>query len=130
MEKISKEVAELAIIAYKQAKIDEAKVKGNLKDAEDVIEAYGVENIKEFSDGRLAMENGIIAIKAGAAKPLVGGKALSTAARSELATALPPAYVKMSCDFGVLYDSQDKTVRQILKSRGIEVVREDKYTVL
>ena len=72
----------------------------------------------------------IIAIKAGAAKPIKEGKALSTAARAELASVLPAAYVKVACDFGVLYDSKDKTVRQILRSRGIEIVREDKFTVI
>lgn len=58
------------------------------------------------------------------------GKPLSTAARAELASVLPPAYVKVACDFGVLFQSQDKAVRQILKARGIEIVREDKFTVL
>ena len=108
MEKVSKEQVEEAVRTVKELKIKTAELNGRLKDA----------------------EAGIIAIKAGTAKPVKEGKPLSTAARSELAAALPPAYVKVACDFGVLYDSQDKVVRQILKARGIEIVREDKFAVI
>lgn len=130
MKKITKEQAEQAIKDWKAAKIKEAEIKGVLSDAEAVVEAYSVNNIGEFADGRLAMDSGIIALRAGMAKPVKEGKALSTTARAELAAALPPAYVKTTCDFGLLYSAQDKTVRQILQSRGIEVLREDKYTIL
>lgn len=130
MKKITKEAAEAAITAYLQAKIKEADIKGSIKDAEEIIEAYSRENLESFSDGRMAMDNGIIAIRAGAAKPMKEGKALTTAARSELASALPAAYVKYSCEFSVLYDCTDKTVRQLLKSRGIEIVRDDKFVIL
>lgn len=130
MKKVSKEQAEAAVQAVKTLKIQAADLAGKIKDAEAVVEAYGVEHLGEFADGRLAVETGVIAIKAGTAKPVKEGKALSTAARAELAAALPAAYVKVACDFGVLYDCKDKTVRQLLKVRGIEIVREDKFTVL
>lgn len=130
MERITKEQVESAIVLYQQAKIKEAEIKGKIRDAEAIIEAYGVDNIASFSDGRLAMESGVIAIKAGSAKPIKEGKALSTAARSELASVLPPIYTKISCDFTVLFDCKDKTVRQILKSRGVEIVKEDKFIVM
>ena len=123
MEKVSKEQVEEAVRTVKELKIKAAELNGRLKDAEAVVEAYGLDHMADFSDGRLALE-------AGAAKPVKEGKPLSTAARSELAAALPPAYVKVACDFGVLYDSQDKVVRQILKSRGIDIVREDKFAVI
>lgn len=130
MKKVSKQMAEDAIKAYKEAKLQEAEVKGKIQKAEEIIEAYGCAHVEEFTDGRLPLDSGIIAIKAGVAKPMKEGKALPTAARAELAAVLPPAYVKTSCDFGVLFGSQDKTVRQLLAVRGIEIVREDKYTVL
>ena len=130
MEKVTKEAAEKAVKTVKDLKIQAAEINGKIKDAEAIVEAYGLEHLSEFADGRLAVDGGIIAIKAGTAKPIKEGKALSTAARAELASVLPAAYVKVACDFGVLYDSKDKTVRQILRSRGIEIVREDKFTVL
>lgn len=130
MDKVTKEQAEKAVKTVKDLKIQAAELSGKIKDCEAIIEAYGQEHIGEFADGRLAVEGGIIALKAGVAKPMKEGKALSTAARAELASVLPAAYVKVACDFGVLYDSKDKTVRQILRSRGIEIVREDKFTVI
>ena len=130
MEKVTKEAVEKAVKTVKDLKIQAVELNGKIKDAEAIVEAYGLEHLGEFADGRLAVDGGIIAIKAGTAKPIKEGKALSTAARAELASVLPAAYVKVACDFGVLYDSKDKTVRQILRSRGIEIVREDKFTVL
>ena len=130
MEKVTKEAVEKAVKTVKALKIQPAELNGKIKDAEAIVEAYGLEHLGEFADGRLAVDGGIIAIKAGTAKPIKEGKALSTAARAELASVLPAACVKVACDFGVLYDSKDKTVRQILRSRGIEIVREDKFTVL
>ena len=130
MKEITTKEVEQAIKAYKEAKAAEAEVKGRIAAAEEVIQAYGVGHIGEFVDGRLAMESGIIALKAGTAKPIKDGKPLSTAARSELASVLPVAYVKTTCDFGVLYGSTDKTVRQLLASRNIQIVREDKFSVV
>lgn len=130
MEKVTKEQVEAAVREVRQLKIQASELAGRIKDAEAVVEAYGMEHLGDFSDGRLALEAGVIAIKAGTAKPVKEGKPLSTAARAELAAELPPAYVKVACDFGVLYNSQDKTVRQLLKARGIEIVREDKFTVI
>ena len=130
MEKVTKEQVEQAVKSVKAMKIQAAELSGKIKDAEAIVEAYGQEHLGEFADGRLAVDGGIIALKAGVAKPMKEGKALSTAARAELASVLPAAYVKVACDFGGLYDSQDKTVRQILKSRGIEIVREDKFAVI
>lgn len=130
MGKITKEQVEQAVKSVKAMKIQAAELSGKIKDAEAIVEAYGQEHLGEFADGRLAVDGGIIALKAGVAKPMKEGKALSTAARAELASVLPAAYVKVACDFGVLYDSKDKTVRQILKARGIEIVREDKFAVI
>ncbi len=130
MQKVTREQAEAAVQTVRTLKIQAAELAGRIKDAESVIEAYGLEHLGEFADGRLALGAGVVAIKAGAAKPVKEGKPLSTAARAELASVLPPAYVKVACDFGVLFQSQDKAVRQILKARGIEIVREDKFTVL
>lgn len=130
MEKVTKVQVSAAIEALRAAKIEASEIAGRIKDAEAVVEAYGVEHLGDFADGRLAVDGGIIVLKAGTAKPIKEGKALSTAARAELAAALPAAYVKVACDFGVLYDCKDKTVRQILKSRGVEIVRDDKFTVL
>lgn len=130
MEKVTKAQVSAAIEALRAAKIEASEIAGRIKDAEAVVEAYGVEHLGDFADGRLAVDGGIIVLKAGTAKPIKEGKALSTAARAELAAALPAAYVKVACDFGVLYDCKDKTVRQILKSRGVEIVRDDKFTVL
>ena len=130
MEQVAKEQAEAAVQAIKTLKCQAAELAGRIKDAETIVEAYGLEHLGDFTDGRLALDTGIIALKAGTAKPVKEGKPLSTAARAELAAALPPAYVKMACDFGVLFQSQDKAVRQILKARGIEIVRDDKFTVL
>lgn len=130
MEKVTKEQVEQAVKSVKAMKIQAAELSGKIKDAEAIVEAYGQEHLGEFADGRLAVDGGIIALKAGVAKPMKEGKALSTAARAELASVLPAAYVKVACDFGILYDSKDKTVRQILKSRGIEIVREDKFAVI
>ncbi|WP_304708424.1 hypothetical protein [uncultured Rikenella sp.] len=130
MEKVTKEQAEAAVQTVRQLKIQASELAGRIKDAEAVVEAYSVEHLGEFADGRLALDAGIIALKAGTAKPVKEGKPLSTAARAELAAALPAAYVKVACDFGVLFQSQDKAVRQILKARGIEIVREDRFVVL
>lgn len=130
MEKVTKEQVEAAVQTVRQLKIQASELAGRIKNAEAIVEAYGLEHLGEFADGRLALDAGIIALKAGTAKPLKEGKPLSTAARAELAAALPPAYVKVACDFGVLFQSQDKAVRQILKARGIEIVREDKFAVI
>ncbi len=130
MQKVTREQAEAAVQTVRTLKIQAAELAGRIKDAEAVVEAYGLEHLGEFADGRLALDAGVVAIKAGTAKPVKEGKPLSTAARAELASVLPPAYVKVACDFGVLFQSQDKAVRQILKARGIEIVREDKFTVL
>ena len=82
MENVSKQEVEKAIRAYKAAKIQKAEIEGAIKDAEEVIEAYSLNHIGEFADGRLPMDEGVIAIKAGAAKPLKEGKPLPTVARS------------------------------------------------
>lgn len=129
MKNITKQEVEQAIKAWKAAKIQSEEIKGKIKDAEDVISAYGINHIEEFADGRLPMESGVIAIKSGVAKAVKEGKALSATAKAELATVLPSAYVKVSPDFGILFGAQDKTVRQMLQARGIEVIREDIYYV-
>lgn len=129
MKNITKQEAEQAIKDWKAAKIQSEEIKGKMKDAEDIFSAYGINHIAEFADGRLPLESGVIAIKSGVAKAVKEGKPLSTTAKAELATVLPPSYVKVSPDFGILFSAQDKTVRQILQARGIEVIKEDIYYV-
>ena len=102
MEKVTKEAVEKAVKTVKDLKIQAAELNGKIKDAEAIVEAYGLEHLGEFADGRLAVDGGIIAIKAGTAKPIKEGKALSTAARSELDSVLPAADVTVAWDFGVL----------------------------
>ena len=53
MENVSKQEVEEAIRAYKAAKIQKAEIEGAIKDAEEVIEAYSLNHIGEFADGRL-----------------------------------------------------------------------------
>lgn len=128
-EKVTKKEAEEAITAWKVQKRREREAKAALAAAEAVIAAYAREHITEFSNDQLSMENGIIALQAGPAKPLKEGKPLTTAGRLALARALPEAYVKMNCDFSLLFETENKVVREILKSQGICVVREDRYVV-
>lgn len=129
MKNVTKQQAEQAIKDWTDAKIRADEIKGELEKSTAIITAYGINHIAEFADGRLVMDNGVLAIRSGVAKAVKEGKPLSTAAKAELAAALPVAYVKTACDFAVLFGAQDKTVRQILQSRGIEVVREDIYFV-
>ena len=49
---------------------------------------------------------------------------------NELAARLPAAYVRLACDFGKLFGCADKTVRRLLTTQGIEIVREDRIVVL
>lgn len=93
MEKVTKEQVEQAVKSVKAMKIQAAELSGKIKDAEAIVEAYGQEHLGEFADGRLAVDGGIIALKAGVAKPMKEGKALSTAARAELASEIGRAHV-------------------------------------
>lgn len=130
MTKPTKKQVEKAIQEWKCIKVAQGMQASKLAEQEEIIEAYAREHLGDFVDNQLAFESGTIAIKAGAAKPMKNGKPLSTAARAELAVLLPPAYVKQSCEFAALYGVEDKKVREMLKSRGIEIVRDDKYVVL
>lgn len=58
MEKVSKEQVEEAVRTVKELKIKAAELNGRLKDAEAVVEAYGLDHMADFSDGRLALEAG------------------------------------------------------------------------
>lgn len=93
---------------------------------------FSLDNIGSFVDGRLAFDNGVIGIKAGAAKPVTldGERPLSTAAHTALTVALPKAYVKLTLDLTGLYKSEDKSVRQILNAQGVKIIKEDKFAVL
>lgn len=129
-DKISRQAAEEAIAAWKAYKDMEREAKAAIAGAEAVIDTYAREHIAEFEDDKLALTKGIIAIRAGAAKPIKDGKALSTVGRTELAAVLPSNYVKITCDYAQLYGCDDKRVRQILEAFGVQIKREDKYTVL
>ncbi len=129
-DKISRQAAEEAIVTWKAYKDMEREAKAAIATAEAVIDTYAREHISEFEDDKLALTKGIIAIRAGAAKPVKDGKALPPKERAQLATLLPADYVQLKCDFSTLYGCQDKRVRQILEAHGIEIKREDKYTVL
>ena len=101
-----------------------------MKEAEELVACYCSEHMADFTDDRMPLGNAIVAIKAGTAKPVKDGKSLSTAARTALALALPEQFVKLQPDFMALYSCEDKVVRQILKSQGVEIVREDKFNII
>lgn len=130
MKKVSKEEVEKSIAAYLSAKQAKKEAEAIMKNTEAIIEQYGLENLQAFVDNRLVCCTGIIQIKAGAAKPMRDGKPLSTTERGALAADLPREFVKISPDFTALYGCQDAKVRQILKARGIEIVREDCFAII
>ncbi|WP_300727648.1 hypothetical protein [uncultured Rikenella sp.] len=127
---VTRQDAEQAIALYRTAKSAKAEYEAVMADAERIINQFGRANLDQFSEGRLELDSGTLALKSGAAKPLKGGRPLTTAARAELAALLPEAYVRLSCDFTELYGCRDKMVRQLLAVRGIEIVRDDKFVVL
>lgn len=132
MEKVTKKEVERAVKAYNAARIRKAEIEAQIAQAEETIATYSLDNIASFVDSRLALASGVIGIKAGAAKPVTldGERALSTAARTALAVALPKAYVKLALDLAGLYKSEDKNVRQILAAQGVKIIKEDKFVVL
>lgn len=127
---VTRHDAEQAIAIYRTAKSAKTRYEAQMAEAERIIENFGRTHLSEFVDGRLELDSGTLAVKAGPAKPLKAGRPLTTAARIELASRLPAAYLRSSCDFSELYGCTDKMVRQMLLSRGIEIVRDDKFIVL
>lgn len=127
---VTRQEAEQAIAIYRTAKSAKQESEAQMAEAERVIESFGRAHIGEFADGRLELDSGTLAVKAGVAKPIREGRPLTPAARDELAALLPPAYVRPTCDFAELYGCSDKMVRRLLASRGIEIVREDRFIVL
>lgn len=127
---VTRQEAEQAIAIYRTAKSARAESEAQMAEAERIIESFGRAHLGEFADGRLELDSGTLAVRAGAAKPLKAGRPLSTAARIELASQLPPAYVRPSCDFSELYGCPDKMVRRLLAAQGIEIVRDDRFIVL
>lgn len=121
---------EQAIALYRTAKAAKQQCEAQMAEADRIITAFGKAHLEEFTDGRLELDSGTLVLRAGAAKPLKEGHPLSADARSELAAVLPSTYVRPSCDFTALYGCRDKAVRQLLATRGIEIVREDKFAVL
>lgn len=115
---------------YLVAKREKQEIDARIKEVEDLVACYCTDHMADFTDDRMALGNAIVAIKAGTAKPLKDGKALSTAARTALALALPKQYVKLTPDFMTLYSAEDKVVRQILRAQGVEIVREDKFNII
>ncbi|MFV0505905.1 MAG: hypothetical protein ACK5L5_04230 [Bacteroidales bacterium] len=128
--KVSKEVAEMAVSEFIKARNEKKSAEAVMKEAEATVEQYAMENNGAFVNGRLVLGSAIVQIKAGTAKPMKDGKPLSTAARAQLATELPQPFAKLSCDFGALYQCNDKSVRAILKANGVEVVKDDKYAIV
>lgn len=122
--------AEQAIALYRTAKNTKQQCESQMAEAERIITAFGTAHLEEFVDGRLELDSGTLAIRAGAAKPQKAGRPLSTADRCELALLLPKTYVRLSCDFTALFCCQDKAVRQLLRARNIEILREDRIVVL
>lgn len=121
------EAAVANVVNYRrQIKEMEAKMNEN----SEIVELYAREHVEEFEDDILPCGIGLIQIKAGAAKPITDGRALKKAERMSLALALPARYVSLSIDSKALYECQDKVVRQLLQSKHIEIVREDKYVVV
>lgn len=129
MKQITKHQVNQAISDWKQAKDEQARAEARMQQAQIIISDYCQGHLEDFTENQLQMEAGVIALQSGPAKPLKEGKPLATAARVELATALPEAYVKVNCDFSLLYQTKNPKVREILKSRGITIVREDRYVV-
>lgn len=127
---VTRQEAEQAIAVYRTAKSARAESEAQMAEAERIIEIFGRAHLGEFVDGRLELDSGTLAVKAGVAKPIRAGRPLTTAARAELASLLPPAYVRRSCDFSGLYGCPDKMVRRLLAAQGIEIVRDDKFIVL
>lgn len=130
LQPIGKHDVEQAIAIYRSAKAAKQEFEKQMAEAERIVEAFGRKHLSEFVEGRLALDSGTILLRSGAARPVRDGKPLSTAARTELAGLLPPGYVRPSCDFGELFGCRDKTVRQLLRSRNIEIVRDDKFAIL
>lgn len=130
MEKVTRKQAEEAATAYLEAKRRKREAEGCMEEAETLVACYCREHLGDFTDDKLPLGEAMVAIKAGAAKPVKDGKALSTAARTALAAALPQQFVKIMPDFVALYGCQDKVVRQILRAQGVEIVREDKYIII
>lgn len=132
MKKITQERAEEAVanIINLQRKIKE--LEASKKISEQIIDCYSRERVPEFVDDKLVCGIGIIQIKAGTAKPIDAktGKSISKTLREKLALLLPSKYVSQTIDSKGLYDCDDKIARQILRSNGINIVRDDKYIVI
>lgn len=131
MEKVSKEQVEEAVCTVKELKIKAAELNGTSEGRGGGRRGLRARPHGRFF-GRPAGPRSGHYRHQGRGRPNRSRKASRSRPRPvrNLAAALPPAYVKVACDFGVLYDSQDKVVRQILKARGIEIVREDKFAVI
>lgn len=132
MEKVTKQQAEMAIAAWKDAERRKKAAEAEMKVADVDIQIYARENVMKFVDNRLTLKGGAIGIKAGVAKPIVEetGKALSTAERVALVSKLPESCVKYTIDAAALYGTDDKKIRRILHAQGVSIVRDDKYVVL
>lgn len=128
---VNKVQAEIALAQYKDAKRRKDQADAEMKAAEAKVQDYARDHVAEFVDNLLTLDNGGIGIKAGAAKPVTTeGKALPTAARTELAAMLPINYVKITLDAPALFASDDKKVRRILAAQGVRIVKEDQFVIL
>lgn len=130
MDKITKEQAEQAITDYRTAKSAKKVHEAIMAEAESIITAYANEHVTEFTDNKLALDSGMLEIKAGPAKAVtIEGKPMSTAARAELAKKLPFNFVNITIDASALYAADNKKVRQILTAAGVRIVKENKIII-
>lgn len=130
MKRVSQQEVEQSVKEYLKAKQAKKAAEAAMSKAEAVITRYGQENLGDFVDKRLVCGDGIIQLRAGVAKPVREGKALSATERNVLAAELPGEFVRMIPDYIALFNCPDVKVRQLLKMQGIEIVREDTFAVV
>lgn len=129
MEKVTKEQANAAIAAYKEADRKATALAAEMKAHKAKVETYAREHVGDFVDKDMVLENGKISLVAGAAKPLRDGKPLKKEDKIQLAKLLPGEYVAISIDCAALFASDDKKVRHILNAAGVQIVKEDNYKI-
>lgn len=130
MKRVSQQEVEQSVKEYLKAKQAKKAAEAVMNKAEAVIARYGRENLGNFIDKRLICGEGIIQLRAGVAKPVKEGKALSATERNVLAAELPGEFVRMIPDYIALFNCPDVKVRQLLKMQGIEIVREDTFSIV
>lgn len=130
MKRVNQQEVEQSVKEYLKAKQAKKAAEAAMNKAEAVIARYGRENLGNFIDKCLICGEGIIQLRAGVAKPVKEGKALSATERNVLAAELPGEFVRMIPDYIALFNCPDVKVRQLLKMHGVEIVREDTFAVV